>query len=114
MYNILGLYKPIKVDSEKLFCPKLTRDYIHGAWCSRSRSGDIYIKCSNNGVVYGFKGVQTEEEFINAVLYIYIKDQRSKGVYTSSASLGYWVYTHASAAYVKRWLDVTPFVSYGL
>lgn len=113
MYNLLGLYKVNKIPMDKLFEPKFSKVYLQGLWNTRTSNGDLYIKSLNNDVVYWFKGVESEEEMCYAILYVYIKDRKSKGTYTAAASKGKAVYSHSSAEHVRHWVESVPF-DYGL
>ena len=101
--NILGFYDFSK--TTKTFNISFSKDNIERLYNSRTAEGDIYVRSRGNGLVFAFKGVQSLEEWCNAVIYVFHKDLRSKGALTNAAREGFNVYTHSMCDYVARYIS---------
>lgn len=85
------------------FAPSLDGKLNHSIYEHRTSDGIIRVGSRGAAFPYMFHGVQSEEEFCLAVLFIIVKDNVKHGIYTRAAKAGSFVYTHSMAERVARW-----------
>lgn len=83
--------------------PLFDCNLIHSLYEHRTSDGIIRVGSRGAAFPYMFHGVESEEEFCLALLFITVKDNVKHGIYTRAAKAGSFVYTHSMVERVARW-----------
>ena len=70
---------------------------------SRCVCGEAWVFVEGFRYPYKFRGIQSEDELMRAIMYVMYKDNISRGVYTSAAASGKFVYSHGQDMRVRHW-----------